>query len=96
MTIREEYVEKLKKDLDEWNTELNRLETSIRKVDAQSRARYRAVVQGIEGKIRLLKQNIALIENAGTEAWQEIKVGAENAWKDLEKSFKDARDKFNY
>lgn len=94
MSKRDIFVEKLKGQLDEWNAEVDRLEAKASKIDAQSRARYRAYLQEIAGNIQRMEKQLATIKNSSADAWQELKAGAESAWKDFEQSVKRARDEF--
>ena len=94
MPNREIFVEKLKAKLDEWNVEVDRLESKAEMIDAQSRARYRAAMQEIKGKIQQIEKKLTVLKNSGTDAWQDLKVGAEDAWEEFEASLKQAKDRF--
>jgi hypothetical protein len=91
---REIFVEKLKAKLDEWNAEVDRLESKTEMIDAQSRARYRAAMQEIKGKIQQIEKKLTVFKNSSTDAWQDLKAGAESAWKDFEASLKQAKERF--
>lgn len=94
MPNREIFVEKLKAKLDEWNVEVDRLESKAEMIDAQSRARYRAAMQEIKGKIQQIEKKLTVLKNSGTDAWQDLKAGAEDAWREFEDSLKQAKDRF--
>jgi hypothetical protein len=94
MSKREIFVEKLKTQLDEWNAEVDRLESKTEMIDAQQRARYRAAMQEIKDKIQQIENKLTVIKNSGTDAWQDLKAGAESAWQEFEASLKEAKERF--
>jgi predicted nuclease with TOPRIM domain len=97
MTAREIFVEELKTKLDEWNAEVDRLESKTEVIDAQYRARYRAAIQEIKGKVQQIERKLTVIRNSSTDAWEDLKAGVEGAWKDFEASLKQAKERFtNY
>jgi predicted nucleic acid-binding Zn-ribbon protein len=94
MSAREIFVEKLKAKLSEWNAEVDRLESKAEMIDAQNRARYRAAIQEIKGKIQQVERKLTVIKNSSTDAWQDLKEGAETAWKDFEASMNQVKERF--
>lgn len=71
---------------------MDRLESKTEMIDAHSRARYRAGMQEIKGKIQQIEKKMTVIKNSSTDAaWQDLKAGAESAWKDFEASLKQAK-----
>lgn len=94
MSKRDEFVETLKANLDKWNAEIDGWEAKAIKLDAQSRARLRALKQEIVGKIQLAEQKLTIIKNSETIPWGDLKAGAERAWKDVEDGLKQAREKW--
>ena len=94
MSKREIFVEKLKAQLDEWNAEVDRLESKTEVIDAHYRAQYRAVIQEIKGKAQQIERKLTVIRNSSTDAWEDLKAGVEGAWKDFEASLKQAKERF--
>lgn len=94
MSARKIFVEKLKAKLDEWNAEVDRLESKAKMIDAQNQARYRATIQEIKAKIQQVERKLTVIKNSSTDAWQDLKEGAEIAWKDFEASVKQVKEQF--
>ena len=95
MSARKIFVEKLKAKLDEWNAEVDRLESKAEMIDAQNQARYRATIQEIKAKIRQVERKLTVIKNSSTDAWQDLKEGVEIAWKDFEASVKQVKEQFH-
>jgi hypothetical protein len=80
MTTREQYVTGLKKQLDEWNVDLERWTTKATEAQAELRERYRRELDVLEAQRELARYNLRLIEGASNDAWAELRVGAEDAW----------------
>ncbi len=94
MSTREIFVEKLKAKIDEWNSEVDRLESKAEVVDVQYRARSRAAIQEIKGKVQQIERKLTVIKNSSTDAWEDLKAGVEGAWTDFEASLKQAKERY--
>ena len=93
MNQRDQFVENLKRKLDGWNAELDRLEAKADTIDAQSRDRYQAVVQEVKDQVQQLEMKSTVLKNTTTDAWQDLKTGFERAWKEFEKGAREALQK---
>jgi chromosome segregation ATPase len=95
MNDREEYVERMKKQLDEWNAKLAALENDVHKAQANMRAKYQAQIDAMH---RQRDETLKKIEEArvsGQAAWKEVSKGADEAWKTLHASFEKAWSEFH-
>lgn len=93
MSKRDLFVENLKRKLDGWNTELDRLEAKADAVDTQSRERYRATLQEVKEQVQQLEKKYLVLKNSTADAWQDLKSGVELAWQDFEAGAKAALKK---
>jgi len=93
MSKRDLFVENLKRKLDGWNAELDRLESKADAIDAQSRERYRATVQEVKEQVQQLEKKYLVLKNSTADAWQDLKSGFELAWQDFEAGAKAALKK---
>ena len=73
MSLKDDYVNKLKMQLDEWSAEIDVLESDLRKVDADLRARIEAEVVALKVKRDAAKVKLAEIQASAGEAWQELR-----------------------
>lgn len=94
MTSRQEYIDRLRKQLEEWDYELDRLEHRLEDLtdEAHSRARQkleeaREYRHDVEGRLRKL-------EEAAGNALEDIRNGLEIAWDGLKTGFYAARSEF--
>ncbi len=81
MAKRDEYVERVKKRLDEWNADIRRLEDAYEKAETGARLRLEAQIQSLRRHREEAQNQVRRIEDAAEEAWHEIARGAEEAWK---------------
>jgi hypothetical protein len=81
MGKRDEYVERVKKRLDEWNADIKRLEDAYAKAEAGARLRLNEQIESLRRHREQAQAQVERIENAAEEAWHEIARGAEEAWR---------------
>lgn len=97
-SAREEFLQKLKTQLDDlnerWQIERERLETLARNTSADARKTVESQIEELREKRREMKEKIVDLEVAGENAWEELREGAEQAWKALTEALKKASSHF--
>ncbi len=95
---REQFLEKMKQQLDElnyrWNIERNKFEAKAQHITAEARKTFEAELEELQKLRKEMKEKIVDLEVAGENAWDDVKDGAEDAWKALSKAFKKAGSHF--
>ena len=81
MAKRDEYVERVKKRLDDWNADIRRLEDAYDKAEHGARHRLQEQIQSLRRHREEAQEQVRRIEDAAEEVWHEIAKGAEEAWK---------------
>jgi chromosome segregation ATPase len=94
MSTRDAYVAKLKAQLDELNTDLDRLEDEARKASADAKVQYEGQIRELRQKAQGSQQTLTKIRQANENAWDDLKEGAETAWTMLKDSFAAAKSEF--
>lgn len=94
MKNRDEYVSKMKEQLDRWNAELARLEAEGRKARAELEKRYEKDLQALRERREEALYQLKLVEGASTSAWSDIARGADEAWDRMRAALADARTHF--
>lgn len=91
---RQAYVEKMKAKLDEWNADIDKLE-------ARAASAREDVQIGVQRHLDELKaaradatRRLKELQDAGLDAWESVRHGAEAAWDDMAKAFREAADRF--
>jgi len=94
MSLKDEYLEKLKAQLDEWSADIDVLEARAKQAEANARVKYDEQLTILKAKRDEAKAKVAEIHGSTGEAWQELKKSGEEAWEVLKKGFEEARKKF--
>jgi hypothetical protein len=91
---RDEYVEKLKAQLDHWNTQLVMWENAALDATAEARIDLEKQVGIMKSRADDLVYRMEMLKGASADAWQEIARGADDARRTLQDAFEKARQRF--
>ena len=91
---RDEYVEKLKGQLDQWNAESARWEAKARVAQAETKAEYDRQIEALNARREEAMYQMKLLQNASADAWKDVMQGAEEAWKRMQEAVSAARSHF--
>ena len=80
MGQRDEYVEKMKAQLDQWNTDIAKWEAKAKDVQAEGRAEYEKRLEALRGHREQAMYQMKLLQGAAGEAWLEMMRGTDEAW----------------
>jgi hypothetical protein len=94
MMNRDEYVRKLKTQLDQWNAEAAGWEAKAREAQAHMKAEYEKQLAAVNGRRDEALYQLKLLQNASLDAWQDMMRGTEEAWKNMHEAFGKARSHF--
>ena len=92
---RDEYIEKLKSQLDQWNAETAKWEEKARTAQAQMKTGYEQQLATLSAKREEAMLQMRLLQGASTDAWKDIMSGADTAWKQMQDAFSKAREHFD-
>lgn len=91
---RDEYVRKLKLQLDEWNDRIDALEERLEDAQAGARKRYQEQRDSLMARRREAEEKLKEIQEASGNAWEELREGADRAWAQLKDAVNRARAEF--
>ena len=94
MTSRDEYVEKLKAQLDEWNAGIAKWETKAAEAQAGARAEYDRQLESLRQHRDQAMYQMKLVQNAAGDAWVDLMRGADEAWTRMRGAFEKAGSHF--
>lgn len=94
MKTRDEYVAKLKQQLDQWNVEVDKWEAQARGAKQTLKERSEKELGVLKAQRELAMYNLKLLEGASATAWTELRKGADDAWKRMQSALADARTHF--
>ena len=94
MSRRDEYVEKLKLQLDEWNTELAKWEAKTRTAQADMRSEYEKRLDAFRLQRDRAIEQLRKVQSSTGDAWVELARGADEAWAKMREAFEKAHSHF--
>ena len=94
MSKRDEYVEKLKHKLDEWNEDIDKLEEKSEHLKDDVKQAYDKEIGVLKQQRDSIKVKANELIHASEEAWEELRTGVEQAWKKLTEAIDKAHSKF--
>ncbi len=89
------YTDKLKRNIDKWNEEINNFEARAGQAKADVQAEYLKQVEGFKTMHRELDLKSVELRKSGKAAWAELKTGVDLARRALGESIEAAKAKFN-
>ncbi len=93
-TKREEYIAKLKTQLDQWNAEMAKWESQATQAQAGMRAEYEKQLAAIRQHQGEAREQLRKVQAASGDAWLELTRGADEAWAAMRKAFEKANAQF--
>lgn len=87
MSKREEYIAKIKAELDELNEDLGKLEARAKEASESARAKYEEQMKEVRGLAAELRTELDKVRAAGEQAWNDLTEEVERVRKALVHSF---------
>ena len=94
MSSRDEYLQKFKTQLDEWNADIDKLQARAREAQADAQAQYHEQIKALQEMRDDALSRYNEMQNATVEAWDALAEGAEKTWQTWVDTFDKARSKF--
>jgi len=94
MTNRDDYVRKLKDQLDQWNAEVAKWEQKAKGAQADMKAGYDKQLEVFRSRRDEALYQLRQVQAASSEAWMDMMKGADAAWKAMGEAFVRARSHF--
>lgn len=99
METKDSYLQKMKEKFDDlnykWNIERNKLEAKTQQAKAEVKEKFEEKLKTLQDRREQMRQKLDQIDNAGEEAWRDIKEGVDSAWQSLNEAIKKARSHFD-
>lgn len=94
MKTRDEYVKKLKEQLDRWNAEMTKWDAQAKASQADMKKRYEKELEAVRAQREKALYNLRLLEGASATAWNDFTKGADEAWDRMSQAVTKARSHF--
>lgn len=95
MTKRDEYLGKLKSQLDQWNAQVAQWEAKAREAQEHLRADYEKQLEAFRRQRDDALEHMRRVQAATGEAWVDLARGADEAWAKMREAFEKARTHFH-
>lgn len=95
MINRDEYVQKLKTQIDQWNTEASHWEEKANKAQAGMKAEYERQLQQFRAKSDAAMAELRRVQHASVDAFSEMMRGTDAAMQSMKDAFERARRSFD-
>ncbi|MEM0906304.1 MAG: hypothetical protein AAGJ94_03000 [Pseudomonadota bacterium] len=95
MTSRDQFVETLKSQIDEWNTQIGDLEAKMKKASDDMEATYAQQIAEASRFRADAQAKLAETLQTSHDMWDKYRDGTEAAVKDITEGFKKAWDRFS-
>ena len=92
---REEYVARMKQQIDEWNAKLGKWEVEVQKAQANVKTQYEARIKALQQQRDEAVKRLNETREASQTAWMEVSKGAQSAWETMQASFEKAWGEFH-
>ena len=90
MSQRDEYVEKMKAQLDHWNAEMAKWEAKAREAQAGARTEYDRQLKALREQRDQAAFQLNLLQSAAGSAWTDMARGVDEAWARMREAFEKA------
>jgi uncharacterized coiled-coil DUF342 family protein len=94
MANRDEYVQKLKAQIDQWNAQAARWEAQMREAQGHLRQEYSQQLEQVRSRRDEMLYQLKLLQSASAGAWEDLARGADQAWKGMQEALDRARTHF--
>ena len=95
MSKRDEYVEKLKGQLDQWNAEVAKWDAKAQNAQAGARAEYDKHLNELRRRRDQALEQMKRLQAATGDAWVDLVRGADEAWAKMREALEKSRSHFN-
>jgi len=95
MSNRDEYIAKLKAQLDQWNAEIAKWEAKAKEAQADMRIEADKRLEAYKRQRDDAVEQMRKMQAASGDAWRELMHGAEDAWAKMREAFERASSHFN-
>jgi hypothetical protein len=94
MEKRNAYLKNLEDNLTEYNTKLVEMKAKVAEVQTDLKSEYLSQVNNLEKKRDDFIVKYGQLKEASGHAWDDVKIGTEKAWNELEESIEKAVSHF--
>jgi TolA-binding protein len=91
---KEEFQKKLEAQLNELDAKIAELSEKGRDLKDEAKVKWDQKMADLETKRDAARAKLAEVGHSSAEAWKDVRKGAQSAWDELDKAFRDASQEF--
>jgi TolA-binding protein len=91
---KDEYQKKLENQLNELDAKIVKLREKGSSLKDKAKVNWDQKMADLETKRKAASAKLAEVGSSSAEAWKDVRKGAQSAWDDLDKAFRDASKEF--
>jgi len=95
MSNKDAYVEKMQSKLDELDAQIDLLKAKASGASADAEIEFNEQIESLKKFQKKGKQKLAELNDAGEDAWEDIREGMDSAWNKVSAAFNDAKNRFS-
>ncbi|MDZ7754116.1 MAG: coiled coil domain-containing protein [Gammaproteobacteria bacterium] len=94
MESKKAYQERMEAELREWQARIDVLKAKADKAQADQKLEYQEEIESVRAKQQQVRERMKELQDAGADAWQEVKAGLDAAWEDMRSAADRALERF--
>ncbi len=94
MDKRKSYEQRLEAELNEWSAKIDVLKAKAAKTKSDVEINFAEEIAILEAKRSNAREKLRQFQEAGDDAWEDLKSGIEKAWSDLGSAISEAASRF--
>jgi hypothetical protein len=95
MNSKDAYAKKTEAQMDEWAAEVKKLRAKAEQADADARIKMNEEIDKIQARQALASEKLEDLKASGEDAWEDIKLGLDQARRAVSDSMESARARFS-
>ena len=94
LQAKEEFQNKLEAQLDELDAKISKLREKGRDLKDDAKVQWDQKMSDLEKKREAARAKLTEVGQSSADAWEDVQKGAQSAWDELDKAFRDASQEF--
>ena len=94
MSMKDAYLQKMDAQMEEWNSEIDKMKAKADKADADAKLNYYEQIEELNTKQQAAQEKLRELKNSGEDAWEDLKAGFELARVSLREAVTSAGSRF--
>ena len=94
MDNREELIQKMKAQLDQWGIEIDALSAQAEAAQEEAKLKFQVQIEALKQQREEARQQLHALQASSEDAWDTLRDGMESAWESVTKAIKDAMSRF--